>query len=259
AGDVGHFGFYDKFSLAAWVRPDGDRGGVLVSRMADEDRGEGYSLHLVGGRLQVNLVKRWLDDALRGETVGRLEPGRWHHVLATYDGSRVASGVRVYIDGKPEKLAVRLDDLNQSFDTKEPLRIGAGAGPANRFRGALADVRVYNACLSPEEAELVATPDAITDILSSPPEKRSPRQVRKLRACFLDRHAPLAVRQAHEKLVRLREERERLVESFPTTMVMEEMPRPRGTFVLVRGQYDKHAEKVTPGVPVALPPMPKGA
>src|SRR5260370_12225415 len=39
-------------------------------------------------------------------------------------------------------------------------------------------------------------------------------------------------------------------------MVMGEMPKPRDTFVLVRGQYDKHGEKVTPGVPSFLPPLP---
>jgi hypothetical protein len=36
-------------------------------------------------------------------------------------------------------------------------------------------------------------------------------------------------------------------------MVMEEMPKPRDTFMLVRGQYDKKGEKVTPGLPAALP------
>ncbi|HEV2038221.1 MAG TPA: DUF1553 domain-containing protein, partial [Candidatus Eremiobacteraceae bacterium] len=40
--------------------------------------------------------------------------------------------------------------------------------------------------------------------------------------------------------------------SMPTTMVMEEMPKPRDTFVLQRGVYDKRGERVTPGVPAAL-------
>ncbi len=35
-------------------------------------------------------------------------------------------------------------------------------------------------------------------------------------------------------------------------MVMQEMAKPRDTFLLVRGQYDKQGEKVTPGVPAAL-------
>jgi hypothetical protein len=46
--------------------------------------------------------------------------------------------------------------------------------------------------------------------------------------------------------------------AVPSTMVMAEMPEPRETFLLVRGQYDKRGEKVTPGVPSFLPPLPDG-
>ena len=41
------------------------------------------------------------------------------------------------------------------------------------------------------------------------------------------------------------------------TMVMEEQPQPRDTFILIRGEYDKHGEKVTHGTPATLPPLPK--
>jgi len=37
-----------------------------------------------------------------------------------------------------------------------------------------------------------------------------------------------------------------------TTLVMEEMPQPRETFVLARGEYDRPTEKVLPGTPAAL-------
>ena len=46
--------------------------------------------------------------------------------------------------------------------------------------------------------------------------------------------------------------------AIPTTMVMEEMPKPRDTFILVRGQYDKPSDKVTAGTPAFLPPLPPG-
>jgi hypothetical protein len=42
---------------------------------------------------------------------------------------------------------------------------------------------------------------------------------------------------------------------IPDAMVMQEMPKPRDTFMLVRGQYDKKGEKVTAGLPAALPPL----
>ena len=47
--------------------------------------------------------------------------------------------------------------------------------------------------------------------------------------------------------------------SIPMSMVMADMPQPRETFVLVRGAYDKHADKVTAGVPAIFPPLPRDA
>jgi hypothetical protein len=256
AGDVGHFGFYDKFSLAAWVYADDEAGGTILSRMVDAPRGAGYQLVLAGGKVQLNLVVRWLDDALRLETVRRLEPGRWHHVVVTYDGSRVAGGVKVYIDGRPEKLAVLLDDLNQDFETRQPFRIGAGGGPVGRFRGRLDDVRVYSQALSEEETAVLGTPETVSVLAALPAAKRTAAQQSKLRACFLDTAAPDRIRWAHRHVLALRAERQHFVESIPTTMVMEEMPAPRPTFVLVRGEYDKRGERVTPGVPASLGALP---
>jgi hypothetical protein len=42
-------------------------------------------------------------------------------------------------------------------------------------------------------------------------------------------------------------------------MIMQERDAPKDTYVLIRGQYDKPGEKVTRGVPAALPPLPPGA
>src|SRR5262249_36865880 len=109
SADAGRFGFYSKFSLAAWIKPNDLRRGTIISRMVDVTQEAGYQLRLHEGKLQANFVVRWLDDALRVETERSLEPGRWHHVMVTYDGTRVASGVRIYIDGESQKLKINLD------------------------------------------------------------------------------------------------------------------------------------------------------
>ena len=70
--------------------------------MIDAEHADGYYVVLENGRLQVNLIKRWLDDSLRVETETALVPDAWQHVLVTYDGSRLASGVAVYVDGIPQ-------------------------------------------------------------------------------------------------------------------------------------------------------------
>ncbi len=256
AGDVGNFGFYDKFSFAAWIYPQGDKGGAVLSRMKDTARATGYSVVLEAGKVQLNLAVRWLDDALRVETARSLEPERWHHLVVTYDGSRVANGVKIYVDGQLEKLHILLDELNQSFKVPEPFRIGCSGGAESGFHGAIDDVRVYNVVLSAEDAAVLATTEPIAALAAVPARVRTEAQAIKLRRYYLETHAPEAIRQAYQDLRALRQQRQQFVESLPTTMVMEEMPTPRDTFVLIRGQYDKPGQKVTPGVPMSLPPLP---
>lgn len=50
-----------------------------------------------------------------------------------------------------------------------------------------------------------------------------------------------------------------LEKTIPTSMVMQELAKPRATFMLERGQYDKPGEPVSAGVPAALPPLPAGS
>jgi hypothetical protein len=205
------------------------------------------------------MAVRWLDDAIRVESVQRLDPGRWQHVFFSYDGTRLASGIKLYIDGRPVALKVNLDDLNQNFVTDEPLRIGAGGGPTNRFRGALDDVRVYDHVLPAADVALLAEREPVNAIVTVPPEQRSSAQAHKLRTYYLERHAPAEIRAADAELRAARKELEDFDAKLPTTMVMQEMPTPRATHVLIRGEYDKKGALVGPGVPAALTPLPAGA
>src|SRR5213075_1879513 len=90
-----------------------------------------------------------------------------------------------------------------------------------------------------------------------PAAGRSPAQTMKLRRCFLERYAPDEIKSAWKNLLDLREERQRLIDSLPTVMVMQDSAA-RETHLLVRGAYDRPGEKVEPGVPGVLPPLPTG-
>src|SRR5262249_42535353 len=68
-----------------------------------------------------------------------------------------------------------------------------------------------------------------------------------------------AVQTAKDNVARIKKELADLDRAIPTTMVMQDMATPRETFLLLRGQYDKPGEKVTPGVPAFLPALPKTA
>jgi hypothetical protein len=67
------------------------------------------------------------------------------------------------------------------------------------------------------------------------------------------------VLQAKKEVERRRAEAARLHKLAPSVMVMEEMPHPRATHVLIRGQYNQKGEQVSPGVPGILPALPPQA
>jgi len=257
-GNIANFGFYDSFTLAAWIYPTSPTG-AIVSRAQDENEGQGYGLYLKNGHLQGNMVQRWLDDGARVESKGTVELNRWSHVILTYDGSRMAKGIHIYLNGEPLELDVHLDDLNQSFEAKQPLRIGAGLGPANRFHGWIDEMRIYRSALTAEESAVLAVPVSVHQIARLAPAKRTQAEAGKLRWCFLDQYAPAATHDSWQQLLDLRRDRASLMASFPTVMVMQESPVPRETHVLLRGAYDRPGDKVSSGVPSVLPPLPDGA
>jgi len=258
AGNIGNFGFQDKFTLAAWIYPTAGTG-AIITRTKDVEEEAGYGLYLKDGKLQGNLILRWLDDGARVETVRPIELDKWQHVMLTYDGSRMAEGIKIYVDGKPQELTVYLDDVNQNFSTRDPMRIGAGGGPGNRFHGEIDDVRVYDAALSPGDAAIVATGESIGEIASMPSSQRTSAQTEKLALYFLETSAPAPIQQAWKSLTEMRREKAQFLDALPTVMVMQERETPRDTFLLIRGAYDKPGDKVSPGVPAVLPPLPRGA
>jgi len=252
--DIGDFGFDDRFTLACRVNPQKPNG-TLLSRTLDVAQADGYAVLLVDGKVQVQLTKRWLDDALRIETLDPLPLNKWSHVAVTYDASRLAEGTKVYINGTEAKTRVLLDELNQSFQTKEPFRVGSGAG--SRFDGTVEDVAVYAHALDPADARLLAEPASPADIVRKADKDRTATERDKLLAFYIENGGNVRIQNWHRETVDERARRQKLWDEIPTVMVMEEMPTPRDSHILIRGEYDKKGAKVSPGVPAALTPTAK--
>lgn len=66
-------------------------------------------------------------------------------------------------------------------------------------------------------------------------------------------------KQDYTNLEQWREEMLALDRAIPTTLVAKESSSPKETRILMRGEYDKLGDKVSPGVPAVLPPLPAGA
>ncbi len=64
---------------------------------------------------------------------------------------------------------------------------------------------------------------------------------------------------AKKKAEETKAARDKVEKDGPRTMVMRDRAQPRDTFILVKGAYDKYADKVTQGTPAFLPPLPPDA
>jgi hypothetical protein len=258
AGGSPDLGYDDAFSLAAWIHPTASTG-VIVSRASGGDQGEvGWGLYLDDGKVRLSLSTRVLDDGVAAETVADVALNEWQHVVATYDGSKTPSGMRVYLDGVRQPLTPLLDLVGNRLPMRYPLRIGASGSDKSRFQGHIDDLRIYDHVLPPLQADVVATPEPISDIAALSPDQRSRAQAEKLRLAFFTQYAPTEIVEAGRAVRDLERQRDALWASYPTVMVMEEMTERRPTFRLNRGAYDSPAEEVFPGVPAVLPPLPTG-
>ena len=81
-------------------------------------------------------------------------------------------------------------------------------------------------------------------------------QQKKIRTAYRRVSSP-DYKRLSDDMEKWKEENDGLEKSIPTTLVAKEMEKPRETFMLVRGEYDKKGDKVQPGVPAILPPWPK--
>ena len=261
--------YRERFTISTWIYPEAEQGGSIVAKVSDSPaevennvpRAEGYGLYFLNGKVHFNMVFRWGEDTLRVETAAPLALRRWHHVAVVFDGTQAWDDrIAIYVDGQAQRLTFNQRNFFLLFGaTKNTLKIGAGGGPAFRFKGAIDEVRLYGRALAPAEVAMLACADALETIAAIPPAQRTPAQAAKLHFGFLAAAASDELKQAHRRRFELAQERQNFDDTIPTLMVMEELPEPRPAYVLRRGAYDAPGERVERGVPAIFPPLPKDA
>ena len=100
-------------------------------------------------------------------------------------------------------------------------------------------------------------PESLQKILAIESSQRTPQQRAELEK-FFRANIDSPLKQAETAVAAFRQKQNSIMAAAPNVMVMRELPNPRDAFILVRGEYDKPGDKVTAGLPAALPPLPKG-
>ena len=99
-GAIVQFAGHQKLTLSTWIKVEQPSTGTIMSMLNPEDRRpQGFSWRLVDNHVQVNFGPRWLDDSVRLKTKQPIESGQWNHIAFTSDGTQMARGMAIYVNG----------------------------------------------------------------------------------------------------------------------------------------------------------------
>ena len=292
------FDLSQPFTVAFWMRHSGfvEKGVLHKMDGPDTMRGLGLSLSrpvsIPDALRREYDLKVWLSsspsEAIMVRPVDPLLDERGqdgtHHIAISYDGSGRAAGLRLHVNGEPAELAILEDSLASSPSNDAPFEIGAGRF-GGRYTGTLDDLRIYSRVLETDDVEALVTHEPIRSLLGDPyvdcqkvladaPAKaaddiyapkpdtvvtRCRSRTARLKAYYLTHAAPETDRRLYARLQELQGDRSELAKAVPNVMVMKELPQPRETYMLGRGDYRNRTEKVSPGTPDWLPEFPDDA
>jgi mono/diheme cytochrome c family protein len=108
------------------------------------------------------------------------------------------------------------------------------------------------------KGDMKGVPDDVKNLLKNP--KRDAAAQKRIREYYLETictETKLQFEKLRSELNAATKERTVLAGSIPGTFIFKELPQPRESHVMMRGQYDKPGEKVEPNTPAALPPLVK--
>ncbi len=171
------------------------------------------------------------------------------------DGSGRASGLRLYINGRPEEVNVENDSYKEgSLRTEVPFRIGSRHS-SDQFNGGLQDLRLYKRTLSDAEVNALASLSRYQATLAKAAGERTSAELDSLYTYWLDRF-DLQYSGLTKTVADLEREESEIRARGTIAHVMNERSEPATAYVLFRGEYDQRQDQVQAETPEVLPAFP---
>lgn len=254
AGETGAFDSDQKFSITVWIQPTSNEPTTVLSKIDESNAFRGYDVIMEGGKVASHIVHHWPDSGFKVITKEPVSLNEWHHVVVTYDGSRNAAGMKVFVDGQARTLDITTNNkLGGTLKTDKPFHIGKRHASAP-FKGRIDDVQLYAVELSAEDVKSLATGQSLghlKDILAVATSDRNETQRTLLRQYYVTR-IDVESQSLKAELSELPKRQAEIDKAIPVTMVMHESTPRRPTYMLRRGQYDQRGEEVKAGAPNVL-------
>jgi hypothetical protein len=144
-----NFGWTNLFSINSWIKTSQASGSYKII-VRKSTGGQGYVLSVDGSKATLYLVGAWAGNMIVIRSSNNINDGQWHHVTATYDGSKNASGSLVYVDGVNQS-NIGQNTLTSDFLTSQAVGIADGTDGWGWYSGQISNVNIYNRVLLPAE------------------------------------------------------------------------------------------------------------
>lgn len=260
---VGVFRKSEPFTIGMWIFiPKEMKEGVIFHK-SDMERlynFKGYNIQLKGNRLEIMMAHTAPSNAITKITQKEIPRNQWIHISLRYDGSSSANGFKLFLNGTDSGMETIMDQLYKDiifFSKTEPaLQIG-GWGRGLGFKGGKVDnVVVYNRELTDYEIKILARKGSWGPIVS-----KTFNQINSFEKGILNAYYLMAVDDSLNldrlALKNIRTTFSDSTEKIPEIMVMQEMLKPKKSFILKRGQYDLPLTEVFPNTPPSILPFSK--
>ncbi|CAK9012841.1 Planctomycete cytochrome C, partial [Durusdinium trenchii] len=193
----------------------------------------------------------------------REEPATW--LSASADHSQKGYPIRHAIDNdRATGWAINVSSGSMNVDRRATFIL---AEPVNAIEGTPLAVKLrhehpgnnryqigrFRISVTTDDAKQIRIAPEIRELIAIEPSKRSKEQQQQIRQAFLG---------MHRNWSRLTAERDKIdkrlkavQKTVPTTLIMQELPKPRESYVHVRGDFLRKGAPVEPGTPAVLPPL----
>ncbi|HEV3024127.1 MAG TPA: DUF1553 domain-containing protein, partial [Pirellulales bacterium] len=254
--EVGDVDGNQGFTCSAWVRlPKEKMVGSVVARMDNTSGYRGWDLWLEGNRLGTHVINAWPDNALKAVARTPLKVNEWYHVAVTYDGSRKAAGIRIYLNGAAQEMDVQADKLTETTRTSVPFKIGQRHAGERLPALMLENLRVYARTLTSAETANLARADRLVQLFDKPADQRTDAERGEIFEWWLAMLDPVS-QELKTRMAGLEKEQAAIKSAGTIAHVMQERSEAAMAYILFRGEYDKRRDQVTPETPAMLPPLP---
>ena len=265
--DLNHTGIFrrsDPFSIGMWIWvPKSFKEGVIFHK-ADAERlynFKGFSVTAKNNRFEIMMAHTAPSNAIIKQSLQDIPRDKWIQLTLVYDGSSRAAGFDLFQDGEKLPMEVIKDKLYKDilfFTKNEPaLQIGGWYRGSGFTGGKVDEILVYNRRLTSFEIGILAGKNSWSSLATKKPDQLNPKE-KEILSNYYSTAVNAEVITQSDLLRKFRQELSDSMRNVKEIMVMEEMHKPKKTYLLERGQYDMKGYQVFPNTPEDILRFPAG-